>query len=144
MTNQSQKPPVTFWVISVLALLWNLMGVKAYLDQAFMSDETLAAMDAAAQELLSQTPAWATAAFAFAVWGGALASLLLVLRKKLAHTLFMVSLAGIVVQMFYVFFMSNSMDVYGPGGYTMPVMILGFGVGLVFYSKKAKEHAWIS
>lgn len=144
MTNQSGKPPVWFWVVAVLALLWNLMGVKAYLDQAFMSDDVLAQMEAAMQDLFNQTPAWATAAFAVAVWGGALGSLLLILRKSLAHTVLIVSLVGIVVQMIYVFFMSNSMDVYGPGGLAMPIMILAFGIGLVFFAKKSKAQGWIS
>lgn len=29
------KPPIWFWIISVIALIWNLMGVMAYLGQAY-------------------------------------------------------------------------------------------------------------
>ncbi|MEQ9467141.1 MAG: hypothetical protein RLN88_06980 [Ekhidna sp.] len=144
MTNQSVKPPVWFWVVSAIALLWNLMGVKAYLDQAFMSDDALAQLEAAVQDLLNQTPAWVTAAFAIAVWGGALGSLLLILRKRLAYQVLVVSLIGIIVQMFYNVFMSGAMDVYGPGGLAMPIMILLFGVGLVWFAKKSISSGWIN
>lgn len=144
MTNQSGKPPVWFWVVSVIALLWNLMGVKAYLDQAFMSDDAMAQLEAAVQDLFNQTPAWVTAAFAIAVWGGALGSLLLILRKKLAYQVLVVSLVGIIVQMFYNVFMSGAMDVYGPGGLAMPIMILLFGIGLVWFAKKSVSSGWIS
>ncbi|SNT38089.1 hypothetical protein SAMN05421640_3655 [Ekhidna lutea] len=143
MTNQSVKPPIWFWVVAVFALLWNLMGVKAYLDQAFMSDDAFAQLEAAMQDIFNQTPAWVTAAFAIAVWGGALGSLLLILRKSLAHTVLIISLVGIVIQMFHNVFLSDNLDAYGPGGIPMALMILGFGVGLVFFSKKSKSAGWI-
>ena len=143
MTNESVKPPVWFWVVSAIALLWNLAGVGAYLSQAYAPDDVVAQMEQAVQDLINQTPAWATAAFAIAVWGGALGSLLLLLRRKLAHTVLIISLAGILVQMFYNFFMSNSMEVYGPGGAIMPVMVLLIGIGLVFFAKKGKTAGWL-
>ena len=137
------KPPVWFWVVSVLALIWNLMGVKAYLDQAFGSGNALQDVANSLDKAINPTPAWVTAAFAIAVWGGAAASLLLLLRKKLAHTIFIVSLIGIVAQMFYNFFIANVSD-FGPGGISMPIMIIAFGIGLVFFAKKGKEAGWLS
>jgi len=34
--------------------------------------------------------------------------------------------------------------VYGPGAHIMSIMILGFGIGLVYYAKKAANAGWIS
>ncbi|MEP1032735.1 hypothetical protein [Ekhidna sp.] len=144
MTNGSVKPPTWFWVVSVIALIWNLMGVGAYLSQAYTPDDVIAQMEQAMQDLINQTPAWATAAFAIAVWGGALGSLLLLLRKGLAYIVLIISFLGIVVQMFYNFFMSNSMEVYGPGGAVMPIMVLLIGIGLIFLAKKGKSAGWLS
>ncbi len=42
MTNPLNKAPVWFWMLSVLALLWNLIGVIAYLTMAFATDEMIA------------------------------------------------------------------------------------------------------
>ncbi|MEO9873092.1 hypothetical protein [Ekhidna sp.] len=143
MTNESIKPPTWFWVVAIIALVWNLLGVGAYLGQAYVSDDIFSQMEEAVQDLINQTPAWATAAFAIAVWCGALGSLLLVLRRKLAYMVLILSLMGILVQMFYNFFMSNSMEVYGPGGAIMPIFTIIVGIGLVLLAKKGKSVGWL-
>ncbi len=74
--NVTTKPPAWFWIVSVVALLWNLMGAMAYLAQAFITDEGKAMLPSDQQELLESTPAWATAAFAIAVWAGVLGCIL--------------------------------------------------------------------
>ena len=70
------KTPTWFMVVAVLLLVWNLLGVMAYIMQVTMSPETLAALPDAQRQLYENTPAWATAAFAIAVSGGALGCLL--------------------------------------------------------------------
>ena len=86
------KPPTWFWVVSVIALLWNLMGVYNYLYQAFNQVAILESLDQAQREVFEGTPAWATAAFALAVFTGLIGSIGLLLRKKWAKPLFVVSL----------------------------------------------------
>ncbi len=143
MSNSTAKPPIWFWVIAVIALLWNLMGVMAFIMQVTMSPEALAKMPDAERALYEAFPLWALIAFAAAVFGGAIGGLLLVLRNKLAGPVFIVSLIGIVVQMAYNFFIANMMDVYGPGGAAMPVMVLVLGVFLVWFAGSAKQKGWL-
>ena len=143
MSSQS-KPPIWYWVVSILALVWNLMGVYAYLNQAYASDDVLSEIANAAKDIVDPTPAWVTAAFAIAVFGGALGSVLLLLRKSLAATMFIVSLLGVIAQnTYYAFFSNQDMDA-GPGGLSMVIMVIAFAIGLVFFSKKAKSSGWIS
>jgi hypothetical protein len=144
MTNENNKPATMFWVVGVVALVWNCLGVMAYLGTVMMSPEDLQAMPEAERALAESTPAWATAAFAIAVWGGALGSLLLLLKKKLATTVFMASFAGIVVQMFHAFIMANSIEVYGPGGMVMPIMVLIVGAFLIWYARAAAAKGWLN
>lgn len=144
MTTEQSKPTTWFWVVSVVALVWNAMGVVAYLGTVMMTPEAREAMTEPQRALLDATPAWATGAFALAVWGGALGSLLLVLRKKLATTVLIVSFAGILVQMFHAFALSNSIEVYGPGGMIMPIMVLAFGAFLIWFSRKAAANGWLN
>lgn len=144
MTNEQSKPATWFWVVSVVALVWNAMGVVAYLGTVMMTPEAREAMTEPQRALLDATPAWATGAFALAVWGGTLGSLLLVLRKKLATTVLIVSFAGILVQMFHAFALSNSIEVYGPGGMIMPIMVLAFGAFLIWFSRKAAANGWLN
>lgn len=144
MTAKSmEKPPVWFWVVSVVALLWNLMGVLAYLQQAFMTEEALAALSEPERLLLETRPAWATAAFALAVWGGLLGCVALLLRKKWARPVLIISLIGILVQMIHSFFISKNLEVYGPGEISMPILIILIGVGLVFFARIATRKLWL-
>ncbi len=134
--------PKWYMLAAILAFVWNIMGVMAYLAQAFMPAEALAAMTEAQRTLYESTPAWVTAAFAIAVWGGALGSLLLILKKSISHLVLLISLIGIVVQQTWIFFISNSFEVYGTGQSVMPIMVLIIGVWLVWFSRKAKAEGW--
>lgn len=138
------KPSTSFWVISILALLWNAMGVNAYLQQAYMTESFKAMYNEEQLKMITEAPTWATAAFAIAVFGGFLGCVLLLLRKKLAKTVFIVSLIGILVQMFYNFFIIDSMAIYGPGALVMPIMVILFAVFLIWYSKYCIQKNWIA
>lgn len=144
MSNSNYKPSTGFWVISIVALIWNAMGVMAYLGQAYMTDEVRDALPEAQRALYENVPSWVTAAFAVAVFGGLLGCLLLLLRKKMATSVLMLSLIGIIVQMVYNFFMSNAAEAYGPGGMIMPIMVLVIGFFLVWFSKNATAKGWLS
>ena len=103
-----------FWVIAAVALLWNLLGLMVYVMQVSASPETIAAAFTAEQAaLITATPAWATAMTAIATTAGVLASILLLLRRRLSIALFGVSLAALVVQDIYVFGMTPSAEVFG-------------------------------
>ena len=141
--NENNKPATWFWVVSAIALVWNLMGVMAYMTQVMLSPEAIQAMPENERALRESTPAWATSAFAIAVWGGALGSILLLLRRKIATPILILSFVGVLVQMAHAFFMSNSIEVYGPGGMVMPIMVLIFGAFLIWFSRKATANGWM-
>ena len=82
MNSVVQKTHWSVWVVGVVSLVWHLMGCANYLFQATMSPDTLAGLSAAQQAIISDRPAWATGAFAVAVFGGAIGSILLLLRKR--------------------------------------------------------------
>ncbi len=144
MTESTIKPKTSFWIIGIVALIWNLMGVYQYLSAAYMTADDLAAMPAEVQALYENIPAWVTAAFALAVFGGALGCILLLLRKKLATFVLIISFVSILAQMTYNLLMSKALDVYGPGGIIMPVMVIVIGAFLVLYSKEMKSQGILS
>ena len=142
--NYLRKPSNLFWVISSIALVWNLMGVFNYLDQAFMTNKVLEVLPKEQQILYQDVPAWVTAAFAIAVFSGTLGSLLLLLKKKNASTFFIISFLGIMGQMSYGLLIDQNSDSFGPMGIAMPIIIIAFGGYLIWYSRKANEHRWLS
>lgn len=139
-----KQSPKWFTVVSAVLLVWNLVGVMMYLAQVTMSPETLAALPDEQRQLIENTPAWATAAFAVAVNFGVLGCILLLLKRNLAGLLLQLSLAAVVVQMIHAFFMTNSFEVFGPGGLVMPVMVIVIAIYLVTLAAKAKAHRWTS
>jgi hypothetical protein len=142
--SQQNKAPAWFLIVGVLALIWNLMGVMAYIAQATMSPEALAALPEAERTLYETTPAWAKAAFAMAVHAGALGCLFLVLKKGWALPLLLLSLASVVVQMVHAFFISDAFAVFGPGGMIMPLMVIVIAIYLVWLARSAKAKGWLS
>lgn len=144
MTADSiNKPPVWFWVVSVIALLWNLMGVSAYLADAYTSIEQLEQMSQEIRELYEGRPAWATAGFAIAVFAGAIGSISLLLRKKWARPLLILSVLGSIVLNIHTFFLSNALEVMGANIVIMPIVVIVFGIYLIFFAKKGIQKGWL-
>jgi len=133
--------PKWFLPVSILALLWNLLGCAAYISDVMLTPENIAAMDAAQRALYESRPAWAVAATAVAVWGGAAGSLGLILRKRWAALLLELSLAGVIVQDIGLFFLSG-VDA-GTAVMAMQGMVLLIAIGLVVLSRKAIAQRWI-
>ena len=143
MTTQN-KPATWFWIIGALTLIWNIMGIMAYIAQVTMSPEALQALPENERALREAMPAWSTGAFAIAVWSGTLGCVLLLLRKKMATPVLIISFVGVLVQMCHSIFMTNSIEVYGPGGMVMPVLVLIIGGYLIWFSRKSTANGWIN
>lgn len=141
--DTSQKVPTWFWIVGSLALLWNLMGVMAYIGQVMVPPEMLSELPDEQREYLLNTPAWATGAFAIAVWGGTLGAILLLLRRQVATIVFVISLVGLIVQQIYGFFVGNALDVYGPSGLILPMLTLIVSITLVWLSDHATKKGWM-
>jgi len=135
--------PLWFKIIAGVALVWNLMGVMAFVSEMMMTPELIARLSQPEQDLYANLPMWATAAFALAVTGGALGCLLLVLRKGLAVNVLVLSLVGVLIQMFHSFFMSDSFEVYGLQGAIMPIMVVLVAIALVVLARFAQSKQWL-
>lgn len=147
MSENNQAPeivaiPSWFKVAAILAVIWNLLGVMAFIGQMSMTPEMLAELPQAEQDLYATTPIWATIAFAIAVFSGALGSVALLMKKTFSYSLFIISFIAVLVQMFHSFFISNSFAVFGPGGMIMPIMVIAIALFLVRFSAKAINNQW--
>jgi len=140
----SNEIPRWFTTIAWVALVWNVLGVITFVMQMSMTPEVIAALPEKEQLMYQNIPLWATIAFACAVCGGAIGSLLLALKKSLALQILMLSLVGVIVQMYHAFFVIDSVAVFGPGSAVMPSMIIIIAIGLVVLANKAKGTGWLS
>jgi hypothetical protein len=141
--NTTNKPTTLFWIIGVLALLWNIMGVSAYLGQAYMTDEILTNLTDAEQNYYNNLPAWVTAAFAIAAFAGAFACIAFLFKKKWATLLFQISLLGVLAQFIYNFFIQKYVELTGDK-MIMPFIVILISIFLVWYSKKSESNGYLS
>jgi len=130
----------SFWAIGTVALIWNVLGCINFFVQ--MDPDMLAGYRESERAIVEGRPAWATGAFAIAVFGGALGCLLLLLRKSAAFYVFIASLLGVIVTMIHT--LGVGID-FGLGEILgiilMPLVVAAF---LVWYSKWAQSKGWIT
>ena len=141
--QSSQKPNVFFWIISVIALVWNGTGVFMYLSSVYMSEEAFAQMSEAEQSLYENIPAWVTGAFAIAVFAGFLGSIGLLLRKKWAAPLFALSLVTIIIQQVYNQLVAKLYSVAGTGTIFFSAMLVLIAVALYMYARSWSAKGWL-
>lgn len=144
--NNAGKPNAhwSIWMVGVFSLIWHLMGCANYLFQATMSPDTLAGLSAAQQAVISDRPAWATSAFAIAVFGGLLGSILLLLRKRLSLFLFLIALIGVIVSMIPLFGIVNSGVEISTFERIMYLALTPLvGAFLLWFTRLAMRRGWV-
>ncbi len=135
--------PKSFWIIAIAALLWNLIGTAMFYLQVSMTPEQIAALPASQREVCEATPAWLYGLFGIAVIGGVLGSLGLLLKKKWAVALFLISLLAVVAQTIATFVVTPAWSAFGAAGLVMPAIVLVIAVVLWRYSRKAAARGWL-
>ncbi len=141
----TNKPGIAFWIIGIIALIWNGMGVYNYLIQAFKTEASTVNLNAEQIALMDGLPAWMTALFAIAVFSGLLGTIALLVRKKIAAPLFLVSFITATVMQLYWLFGTNVVEVFSEQmPYLMPILVIVFAAFLMWYSKDQKGKGVLS
>ena len=132
----TSKAPVSFWIITIIMVLWNLMGVFSFFFHTMIGEEQLAAMDPAEAALYDQYPMWINVMFAIAVFGGTVGCIGLLMRKAWSKMAFQISLVGIIIQFTHNMFFTDTIAVYGPTSWIMPILVTLIGIFLIWFSNK--------
>ena len=135
--------PMSFRVVAAVALLWNLFGLFSFYMHFSATPDVVASWPEAQQQIAAATPRWIYAAFAIATVGGVLGSLGLLLRKRWAVPVLLLSLLGIVVQFGSVYALTPAWALSGIGGAILPLCIALFGLFLWWYAGKAAARGWL-
>ncbi len=110
---EQRKAPWHLWAVGILAILWNLMGVYDYLMTETRNEAYLSNFSPEMLDYVNSFPAWAVATWAISVWGSLIASVLLLLRKKIARDLFLLVLFTMAITFLYNYVLSNGLEVMG-------------------------------
>lgn len=132
----------SFWLICILALLWNVGGAINYYMQ--MNMEFVASLPDTHRAIIEGRPAWATAGFAIGVFGGILGCLLLLFKISISFYVFIVSLIGIIVTMIHTVNVASSKIDFNLVEIVvmilLPVIVAAI---LIWYTKLAMNKKWV-
>lgn|SRR5690606_22008341 len=138
------KPNTAFWIIAVLALLWNIIGVFFWVSQTFlMTEEMMASYTPEQRQLMDSTPSWNTIVYGIATIGALLACIFLLTQKKIAIALFGLSLVTVLFLQLYWIFILDSVTIMGPQSIIFPLIIIAIAIFEYFYSKGAAQRGWL-
>lgn len=141
--TQTPKMPAGLKVFAWLMVLWNGIGVAAFFSQIMMTPEMIAQLPEAQQAVYRDIPVWSYTAYALAVFGGLLGSILLALAKKLAFPVLVVSFAGVLVQQYYNFVVIDAISIMGWGIVVMPAIVTVISLLLVLISQRGVKSGWL-
>lgn len=140
----ANRPPRWYWVVAILALLWMLVGVAAWCMDLMMDPAALARMPAPQQQLYASRPQWLFVVYGVAIFSGLLGTVGLLLRRRWATSLLLLSLLAVVVQFGYTFFAMHAIEVLGAAqALPFPLLIFLIGVALLAFSSRADRRGWL-
>ena len=143
--NEQQKVsvPLWFWVIAVVALLWNIMGCVILLSEVFAQEAMMESMTEEQKEWSRSTPSWIYFVFAISVSAGVAGSICLLMRKRLSVLLFTISFVAVLIQMVYTMLIAGGLQVMGPSGAVMPAVVVTLSIAWLLFSLSSKDKGWL-
>ncbi len=144
MTNETDKGAHwSFWLVCILALLWNVGGAINYIMQTNL--EFVSELPETHRSIIEGRPIWATGGFAIGVFGGAIGCLLLIFKKSSAFYIFIFSLLGIVITMLHTINVAISKTSFSFSEIVvmiiLPIIVAAI---LIWYSKLVIRKNWVN
>lgn len=137
------KRPTWFVVVAVLAVLWNLFGLWSFYYHFTATPEVVATWPEVQQRIAEVTPGWIFVPFAIATIGGTLGSLGLLLGRRWATPVLLLSLLAIIVQFGAYYLLTPTWALTGVGGAALPLCIAVVGLLLWLLAGKAAARGWL-
>jgi hypothetical protein len=116
MTETPLKTPWHLWLIGVIAVLFNAIGVFDFVMSMAQGAQYQASAGMTPEQIAhyQEMPGWMTIVWAIGVFGAFLASILLLMRRKLAFPVFVLSLAAFLISLLYTYVLTDGGAVMGP------------------------------
>ena len=137
MTDVLTRTPWHVWLVGVIAVLFNSIGVFDFVMSMSRGADYMASAGMTPDQIAHYQgmPSWMTVVWAVGVFGALLASILLLLRRKLALPVFILSLAAFLVSLLYTYVLTNGGAVMGQQMAITSAVITGLLVFFSWYSR---------
>ena len=141
--TEAGRIPAWFRLVAVAALLWELFGVAMYLMHVGVLPNDTSQMSEAERSLMASSPTLVTALFAIGVFAGAIGALGLLLRRRWARPVLILSMVAVIAQFGGWLLFTDAIAVIGPTVFVMPAIIVAVAILLVCLAGRAAERGWL-
>lgn len=139
------KPSWLFWVVAILAILWNAFGVYDYWMTSTGNANYLKDFDPEMIEWIVGFPIWRKAIWAISVFAGLIGALALIARRRVALTLFIISFVLMVVGFAgHDILLANGAKMYGVAGLVGSVVLILAAFGFWQYAERAARAGYLA
>ena len=127
--------------VGIVALLWNAMGAFDYLMTQTRNEAYMAKFTPEQLDYFYGFPAWMVAAWATAVWGGMLGAVLLLMRRRMAEPVFLVSLLAVVLTTIYSYGLAEGAAAFeGAVAHVLSAAIVVVALALYLHSRTLRSR----
>lgn len=136
---QKQKPYNHLKTILIILLVWNIIGILFFLQDVFIDPKILTENQL---EFRSRFPFWIKIIYAIAVFGGTIGTFGLIKRKSWSHSIVIVSMLAVIIQMYHSIFIANSLEFLGNSAAILPTIIIVLSIVLAWIAETYKRNNW--
>lgn len=136
MTETTIKTPWHLWLVGVVALLFNSIGVFDFVMSMTQGAKYMASAGMTPAQIAhyQDMPAWMTLVWAIGVFGALAGSVLILLRNKLAWPVLAVSLAAFLLSLIYTYVLTDGGKIMGQQMAITSAVIAGLLAFFIWYA----------
>lgn len=140
ISASSAATPLWFRIAALVALVWNAFGVVMFLSAIGVFGDPTAGLSEAERTIAGSIPGWIMAAFGVGTFTGLAGSLGLLLGRRWAWPLLLISLVALLVLEGYILFFSGAAAV---SGVAIPITVVVGALLLAWLARHAGQRGWL-
>jgi hypothetical protein len=142
MDNRFAPQPVRAWYMpaAIASALFMALGCIAYL-MTVLADP--ASMDIERRTAIEAMPFWVTGAQAVAVWVGLAGAVMLVVRRKLAEPLLMVSLVAVLVWLAGLLLVTGVRENMSANDLLVAIIVTALTWTIFWFARHSRQRGWL-
>lgn len=142
MDDRFTPRPVAPWFIiaAIASLLFMGLGCVSYLMHVMANPATMPLDQRAAYEA---EPVWVTGAYAVAVWIGLAGAVLLVLRRKVAEWLLLVSLVAVLAWLAGLLLVGPLRDSMSANDLIVALVVSALTWTIYWFARHSRQRGWL-
>ncbi|HUD28479.1 MAG TPA: hypothetical protein VMQ93_06370 [Novosphingobium sp.] len=139
-TGGGARPGWPYWLVAVLALVWNGFGCLDWTLTAMRNAAWLAQVPPETVDWLDGAPTWSIFTWALGVWGGLVGALCLLARSRTAVLAFAASLLGLAVNQVWQATSDMPASMASGGALAVSIVIWLVALFLLWYAARKRSE----